>query len=166
MRGLKVVRWSFYGFPSVQNCTDNLSSLGAHPRESVMDQLRVTSENTRSLEEHGRQLTKTIGHMTSMIATAKGAGAATIAKMLPTSPNREGAAPMPAATSAGRPTASLSASGASFSSAGASGSGGGGGGGGASSSSSSSAGLEKRFSGLKTSLVEKYQTSKDKDTQL
>ena len=36
---------------------------GAHPREAIHDLLSVTQNHTSSLEDHGRQLTKTIGKM-------------------------------------------------------------------------------------------------------
>ena len=121
-----------------------------------MDQLRVTSENNRSLEDHSRQLSKTIGQMTSMIATAKGAGAATFAKIMPTatSPMREGPSSSAAASHpSGSSAAKLSSTGASFSATAGQGNSGSGG----------TAGIEKKFSGLKASLVEK---SSSKDTQL
>ena len=36
---------------------------GAHPREAVLDLLSITQNHTTSLEDHGRQLTKTIGRL-------------------------------------------------------------------------------------------------------
>ena len=48
---------------------------GAHPREPVIDLLGLTACQTSSLEDHGRQLTKTIGYYTQKISNAKAVGA-------------------------------------------------------------------------------------------
>ncbi|XP_059094502.1 myotubularin-related protein 6-like [Tigriopus californicus] len=60
---------------------------GAHTREPIIDLLSVTQNHTTSLEDHGRQLSKTIGQMTSLIANAKATGA--MRRMLPTSPSNK-----------------------------------------------------------------------------
>lgn len=52
----------------------------------MIDLLAVTQQQTSSLEDHGRQLTKTIGQMTQLIAGSKASGA--VRKMLPTSPTK------------------------------------------------------------------------------
>ena len=44
---------------------------GAHPREPLLDLLSITQNHTSSLEDHGRQLTKTIGYYTEKIGAAK-----------------------------------------------------------------------------------------------
>jgi len=44
---------------------------GAHPREPLLDLLSITQNHTTSLEDHGRQLTKTIGYYTEKIGAAK-----------------------------------------------------------------------------------------------
>lgn len=44
---------------------------GAHPRECLLDLLTITQNHTTSLEDHGRQLTKTIGYYTEKIGAAK-----------------------------------------------------------------------------------------------
>ncbi len=56
---------------------------GTHPREPPADLLSIMQGHTSSLEDHGRQLSKTLGQMSQMIASAKGAGAA-VRKYLPT----------------------------------------------------------------------------------
>ena len=48
---------------------------GAHPREPVIDLLGLTACQTSSLEDHGRQLQKTIGYYTNKISGAKAVGA-------------------------------------------------------------------------------------------
>ena len=56
---------------------------GAHPREPLVDLLTLAESHTTSLEDHGRQLSKTLGQMTSMFS-----GEA-VRRMLPTSPSKE-----------------------------------------------------------------------------
>ena len=46
---------------------------GAHPREPLIDLLAITQNHTTSLEDHGRQLTKTINYYTQKINVAKSA---------------------------------------------------------------------------------------------
>jgi len=48
---------------------------GAHPREPIIDLLGLTACQTSSLEDHGRQLSKTIGYYTQKISSAKAVGA-------------------------------------------------------------------------------------------
>ena len=43
---------------------------GAHPREPVADLLSITQSHTLSLEDHGRQLTRSLGHMKSKLASS------------------------------------------------------------------------------------------------
>lgn len=57
---------------------------GAHPREPIIDLLAITQNHTSSLEDHGRQLTKTIQDVASKISTAKATGM--LRSMMPTSP--------------------------------------------------------------------------------
>ncbi len=61
-------------------------SEGAHPREPLIDLLSVTQAHTTSLEDHGRQLTKTLGQVSQaiMAASAKAAegGGAAVRKMM------------------------------------------------------------------------------------
>ena len=52
----------------------------------MIDLLALMQQQTSSLEDHGRQLTKTIGQMTQLIAGSKASGA--VRKMLPTSPSK------------------------------------------------------------------------------
>jgi len=47
---------------------------GAHPREPVIDLLTITQNHTSSLEDHGRQLSKTIQDVASKLSGAKKAG--------------------------------------------------------------------------------------------
>merc|ERR1719433_2195085 len=47
---------------------------GAHPREPVLDLLTITQNHTTSLEDHGRQLSKTIQDVASKLSGAKKAG--------------------------------------------------------------------------------------------
>jgi len=58
---------------------------GAHPREPVIDLLGLTASQTSSLEDHGRQLTKTIGYYTQKISNAKAVGAM-VKALTPTTP--------------------------------------------------------------------------------
>jgi myotubularin-related protein 6/7/8 len=58
---------------------------GAHPREPVIDLLGLTACQTSSLEDHGRQLTKTIGYYTQKISNAKAVGAM-VKALTPTAP--------------------------------------------------------------------------------
>ena len=56
----------------------------------MIDLLALMQQQTSSLEDHGRQLTKTIGQMTQLIAksTAGSKASGAVRKMLPTSPTK------------------------------------------------------------------------------
>ena len=56
----------------------------------MIDLLALMQQQTSSLEDHGRQLTKTIGQMTQLIAksTAGTKASGAVRKMLPTSPTK------------------------------------------------------------------------------
>ena len=59
---------------------------GAHPREPLLDLLSITQAHTTSLEDHGRQLTKTLGQVSQAIfsasAKAAGGGGAAVRKIM------------------------------------------------------------------------------------
>lgn len=52
--------------------------------------MSITQNHTSSLEDHGRKLTTTIGQVTQMIANAKATGV--VRRMMPTSPTKSAAA--------------------------------------------------------------------------
>jgi len=97
--------------------------------------LRVTQNHTTSLEDHGRQLTKTLGQMGQMIASAKAATGAAVSKRVAavTSPTKEAAPPL-APTPSRQCETDLDAE---------------------------VDRTERKLGGLRASLVEKCQTSKD-----
>ena len=119
---------------------------GAHTREPVIDLLAVTQYHTSSLEDHSRQLTKTIGAVTSLIANAKATGA--VRRMLPSSPSKPyapsefGGAAETSLSSGARPSGAVGGSGS------------------AGRSDSDFEKMERKFTDLKASIVEKCQTSK------
>lgn len=64
---------------------------GSHPREPLLDLLAITQNHTTSLEDHGRQLTKTINYYTQKINVAKSASGV-LKSMGMNSPNNVSAA--------------------------------------------------------------------------
>jgi myotubularin-related protein 6/7/8 len=123
---------------------------GAHPREPVIDLLGLAACQTSSLEDHGRQLTKTIGYYTQKISNAKAVGAV-VKALTPTN-----ASPLTSASA--RPSQMMSINStnneASFSTTSLSSSLGGGG-----ASNNDLEKVEKKFADLKTSIMEKCQPS-------
>jgi hypothetical protein len=117
---------------------------GVHPREPVIDLLTVMQNHTSSLEDHGKQLSKTIGQVTQMIANAKATNA--VLRMLPSS------VMVPSSASATTPsTAPSSRSVVGQSSIGT---------GGQPMAETDFDKMERKFTDLRTTIVEKCQSSK------
>lgn len=77
----------------------------AHPRESSLDVLAITLNHTLSLEEHSKQLSKTINYYSKKIANSKlTADVIRMIGMADASPSSSPAKEVPAAASPDRPT--------------------------------------------------------------
>ena len=135
----------------------NRFEAGAHPREPIIDLLGLTACQTSSLEDHGRQLSKTINYYTQKISSAKAVGA--VVKAL--SPSIVSASSVVPTSRRDAPAASQSMSinsvnsDTSFVNVGGSANGGGGG----ANNVSDLDKVEKKLADLKTSIMDKVAPS-------
>ncbi|XP_040575019.1 phosphatidylinositol-3,5-bisphosphate 3-phosphatase MTMR6 [Lepeophtheirus salmonis] len=118
---------------------------GSHPREPIIDLLSITQSHTSSLEDHGRQLSATISNVKSIISSAKAGGkllsnivSGTSSSSVPSQSSAYGSNGASSVT----PTPSITAIHKDHQ------------------SNNSTQEMEKRFAELKTSIVEKCQSSK------